>query len=84
MIELLALGKRHGWDRLKRAVEESLALGCTDAAAVRHLITASELVRSHTEPFTFSGLERYDRPQPQMNEYDLLLGVTRSGPEAAR
>ncbi len=84
MIELLALGKRHGWDRLKHAVEESLALGCTDAAAVRHLITASELVRSHTEPFTFSGLERYDRPQPQMNEYDLLLGVTSSGPEAAR
>ena len=41
MIELLALGKRHGWDRLKQAVEEALALGCTDAAAVRHLLTAN-------------------------------------------
>src|SRR5204862_8175630 len=50
MIELLGLGKRYGWDRLREAIKESLALGCTDAAAVRHLVTADELVRSHTEP----------------------------------
>ena len=37
MIELLTLGKRHGWERLQQAVEKALALGCTDAAAVRHL-----------------------------------------------
>jgi hypothetical protein len=84
MIELLTLGKRHGWDRLKQAVEESLALGCTDAAAVRHLVTAPELVRSHPEPCECSGLERYDRPLPEMHEYDLLLGVTRTGAEVAR
>jgi hypothetical protein len=84
MIELLALGKRHGWDRLTKAVEESLALGCTDVAAVRHLVTASELVRSHTEPFQLSGLERYERPLPQMREYDLLLGVTSTAAEVAR
>jgi hypothetical protein len=84
MIELLALGKRHGWDRLREAIEESLALGCTDAAAVRHLVTAKELVRSHTEPFELSGLKRYDRPLPQMQEYDLLLGVTSTGVEVAR
>jgi hypothetical protein len=73
MIELLTLGKRHGWDRLKQAVEESLALGCTDAAAVRHLVTANELVRSRPEPFKVSGLEGYDRPLPEIHEYDLLL-----------
>jgi transposase len=84
MIELLALGKRHGWDRLRHAVEESLALGCTDAAAVRHLVAASDLVRSNTGPFTFGGLERYDRPLPQIEEYDLLLGVTRTSAEVAR
>jgi len=82
MIELLALGKRHGWDRLQQAIEESLALGCTNAAAVRHLVTANELVRSGTERLELSGLERYDRPLPQMQEYDLLLGVT--GAEVAR
>ncbi len=84
MIELLALGKRHGWDRLKQAVEESLALGCTDAAAVRHLVTANELGRPRTESFELSGLERYDRPLPAMQEYDLLLGVTATGAEVAR
>src|SRR5213595_2352673 len=84
MIELLGLGKRYGWDRLREAIKESLALGCTDAAAVRHLVTANELVRSHTEPFELSGLERYDRPLPQMQEYDLLLSLTTTGAEVAR
>jgi len=74
MIELLALGKRQGWDRLKRAIEEALALGCTDAAAVRHLVTADELNRPGSEPFPLGALECYDRPLPQMQEYDLLLG----------
>jgi hypothetical protein len=32
MIELLTLGKRYGWDRLQQVIEQSLALGCTDAA----------------------------------------------------
>jgi transposase len=81
MVELLALGKRQGWDRLRKAVEGSLSLGCTDAAAVRYLLTASELVRSHMERFEMNGLERYDRPLPQMHEYDALLGA---GAEAAR
>ncbi len=76
MIELLTLGKRYGWDRLRKAVEDSLSLGCTDAAAVRHLMTASELARSQTERFEMNGLERYDRPLPQMHEYDALLGAS--------
>jgi len=84
MIELLGLGKRYGWDRLREAIKEALALGCTDAAAVRHLVTANELVRSHTEPCELSGLERYDRPLPQMQEYDLLLSLTTTGAEVAR
>jgi transposase len=84
MIELLTLGKRHGWDRLQQAIEESLALGCTDAAAVWHLLTAHELDRPRTEPFEWSGLERYDRPLPEMHEYDLLLGVTATGVEVPR
>jgi transposase len=74
MIELLAVGKRQGWDRLKGAIEEALALGCTDAAAVRHLASADELNRPRSEPFPLGALECYDRPLPQMQEYDLLLG----------
>jgi hypothetical protein len=84
MIELLSVGKRQGWDRLKRAVEESLALGCTDAAAVRHLLAATELGRPRTELVELQGLERYERPLPQINEYDQLLSLAAAGAEVAR
>jgi hypothetical protein len=46
------------------------------AGAVRHLLTASELVRSYTERLEMNGLECYNRPLPQMNEYDALLGTS--------
>jgi hypothetical protein len=84
MIELLTLGKRYGWDRLQRVVEQSLALGCTDAAAVRHLLRATELNRPRTELVELNGLERYERPLPQMNEYDQLLSLAASTAEVAR
>jgi hypothetical protein len=73
MIELLALGKRHGWERLRQAVDEALAFGSSDAAAVRHLLTASSLARSRPEPFQLGGLERYERPLPPIQDYDQLL-----------
>ena len=84
MIELLTLGKRHGWERLQQAVEKALALGCTDAAAVRHLLMATELGRPGTELVELNGLERYERPLPQMNEYDQLLSFAASTAEVAR
>jgi len=65
-------------------VEKALALGCTDAAAVRHLLTATELGRPRTELLELNGLERYERPLPQMNEYDQLLGIPASTAEVAR
>jgi hypothetical protein len=38
MIELLQHGSRHGWEKLKNAVQQALDIGCTDAAAVLHLL----------------------------------------------
>lgn len=73
MIELLQEGSKHGWEQLKAAVEQALALGCTDAAAVRHLLIFSELAHAPVERLALDGLERYERPLPVMNEYDLLL-----------
>jgi hypothetical protein len=84
MIELLTLGKRYGWDRLQQVVEQSLALGCTDAAAVQHLLTATELNRPRTQFLELNGLERYDRPLPLMNEYDQLLSIAATATEVAR
>lgn len=65
-------------------MEKALALGCTDAAAVRHLLTATELGRPHPELLELNGLERYERPLPQVNEYDQLLSLAASTAEVAR
>jgi hypothetical protein len=71
---LLHAGKQQGWDRLKKAIEQALTLGCTDAAAVRHLLSFSELARPLLAGCEVGdGLERYERPLPVMSEYDLLL-----------
>jgi transposase len=80
MIELLLCGKQHGWTRLLQAVDQALALGCTDAAAVRHLLHAADLTHAPGTVLDLGGLERYQRPLPVMTEYDLLL----STPEVTR
>jgi len=50
MIELLGLGKKHGYDRLQEAVKSALATGCCDVAAVRYLLTMSVEPRPQLEP----------------------------------
>lgn len=74
MIELLQAGKGAGWERLQEAVEEALRLGCTDAAAVRHLLSAEGLQRGWTALEDLAALAQYERPMPVMSEYDRLLG----------
>jgi hypothetical protein len=83
MIELLTLGKRHGWERLKQAIEEALAFGSSDAAAVRHLLTAPDLSRPRPEPFEWRDLQQYKRPLPQIADYDSLLNVSVAAAEVA-
>ena len=75
MIELLRLGPRHGWEALKKTVEQALTLGCTDAAAVRHLLVAGELTHRGTVIREIGSLERYERPMPVLSDYDGLLGA---------
>jgi hypothetical protein len=75
MIELLQLGSRHGYGRLRSAIEAALRLGCTDASAVRHLMAADGL--AHQRPVSLleigTALTRYERPLPHVNAYDELL-----------
>src|ERR1039458_783686 len=73
MIELLQQGSQHGWEKLKQAVHQALDIGCTDAAAVRHLLVFGELAHAPVEQLAVGGLERYERPLPVMSDYDLLL-----------
>jgi len=73
MIGLLQLGRTHGQERLRGAIEEALALGCRDAAAVQHLMSASELGREQPAVLDIGPLAAFERPLPQVREYDQLL-----------
>ena len=73
MIELLQERRKHGWERLKAAVNEARELVCTDAAAVRHLLVFRQLVHAPVTGIALDGLERYERPLPVMSDYDRLL-----------
>jgi hypothetical protein len=75
MIELLKLAKGVGHDRLRQAIETALEIGCTDAAAVQHLMNAPDLNHRVCEDMDIGTLEQYHRPLPAMNEYDQLLGA---------
>ena len=74
MIDILGLGRQHGYDCLEKALKSALALGCSDAEAVRYLITANELDRPPRHPVPVGALARYDRPMSTVSEYDQLLG----------
>jgi len=73
MVGLLKLGQQYGRDKLQESVETALAAGCSDAAAVEHLLRRHELRRKGCEAVDVGALERYARPLPAMTEYDQLL-----------
>lgn len=73
MIELLQLGRRHGQAALRGAIDAALVLGCTDAAAVRHLVTAQGLEHARPQAVEVGLLAQFERPLPTVGEYDQLL-----------
>ena len=73
MIQLLSLIKQHGHERVRTAVEEAIALGCADAAAVRHLVEAADLTHARSALIELGALARFERPLPVMADYDGLL-----------
>ena len=74
MIEVVQLGSQHGYDRLQRAVEKALEMGCFDVGAVRLLLESASLTApTPAEAVEIGGLRAYDRPQPNLSTYDELL-----------
>ena len=73
MVELLQLGRRQGQQRLRAAIEQALDLGCTDAAAVRHLAVTPALRPAPAGLVDVGALGRFDRPLPTLDGYDRLL-----------
>ncbi len=75
MIDLLSLGRQYGYERLQQAIEAALKMDCKDAEAVRYLMTADQLERTHLPAIEVAALARYDRPLPVMDDYDQLVGA---------
>jgi len=75
MVEVIGLGREHGYDRLEAAIRKALTLGCSDAEAVRYLLLENRLERRAPEAVEIKGLSGYDRPLPTMTAYDSLLSL---------
>ena len=75
MIELIMLGRKHGYRELEQAVDQALELGCSDVGAVRLLLHAESCgTQRSMESVEIGALSCFDRPLPQVVEYDQLLG----------
>lgn len=75
MVEVIGLGRQHGYDRLQDTIERALALGCSDVEAIRYLLLESRLERSTPEALYVPELMEYDRPLPSCCDYDRLLSL---------
>ena len=76
MIDLIRAGLGDGWQRLVTAVEEALRLGVTDAAAVVHILRMPDAEQRKRYALALSEeLAQFERPQPVMDDYDLLLAA---------
>jgi hypothetical protein len=74
MIDVLLLGRQHGYSRLQGVVEKALGMNCFDVEAVRLLLDAEgNGKREPREAVEVGALRVYDRPQPSTRNYDQLL-----------
>ena len=73
MVALLCLGREFGFKKLEVAVEQALQLGCTDVAAIHHLLMSDQLRHATAEPVEIGTLAAYERPLPTLAEYNQLL-----------
>jgi hypothetical protein len=75
MVDVIGLGREHGYERLEEVIGKALALGCSDAEAIRYLLLESRLERKPPEKVDTMALAGYDRPLPTLADYDSLLSM---------
>jgi transposase len=73
MVEIVKLGREHGYERLEQTIGKALELGCSDVEAVRYLLLSDSLNRKIPESIDASAFAQYDRPMPVLTNYDALL-----------
>ena len=76
---MIRMGREFGYAKLETAVEQALELGCTDVAAIRHLLMTDQLQHAAGETIEIGALAAYERPLPTMTEYDQLLSGSDRG-----
>ena len=77
MVELLLMGREHGYRELDAAFQQALDFGCSDAAAARYLMTEARLGQPAAPRLEVAALRAYERPLPEVNAYDALLTTER-------
>ena len=75
MVALIRLGREFGYAKLETAVAQAMELGCTDVAAIRHLLMTDELQHAVVTTVEIGALAAYERPLPTMAEYNQLLTI---------
>jgi transposase len=74
LIGVLQLARTYGAAALQRSVDAAVQLGCSDQAAVRHLLLTATLDRPRAAPVEIGAvLAQYDRPLPSVAAYDALV-----------
>jgi len=75
MIALIRMGREFGYAKLETSVAQALVLGCTDVAAIRHLLMSDQLQHAAVTTVEIGVLAAYERPLPTMAEYNQLLAM---------
>jgi transposase len=82
MVAVIRMGREFGHAKLEATVVEALELGCTDVAAIRHLLMTDQLQHVAQETIEIGVLAAYERPLPTMIEYNQLLSAGINGGQA--
>lgn len=82
MVAVIRMGREFGHTKLEATVVEALTLGCTDVAAIRHLLMTDQLQHTARETIEIGALAAYERPLPTMIEYNQLLSTGINGVQA--
>ena len=74
MIDVLLLGRQYGYEPVRQAVEQALELGGSDVAVIRYLLEMERgEQRVPAAALEVGWLNQYERPQPNLQDYDRLL-----------
>ena len=75
MIALIRMGREFGYAKLEGSIAQAIRLGCTDVAAIRHLLMSDGLQHAAATTVEIGALAAYERPLPVMSEYNQLLAA---------